>query len=165
MTDDPPVIPTTSSVHVEANRMITVPIDQIVIGAGRCPINDVTGSKFQKRIGLLGLLSPLLVARPEDQDGREVYQLVAGWNRLQAMKLRGVVDAPCIVLERGGDLHVELAAIDENFTPNDPTPAACASDWTPQRDFPSARGSGRIGVARCDSVATGQAVCRAEDWP
>jgi hypothetical protein len=109
-------------VGIDGNRSMTVSVDQIVVGEGWRPINDVTVGKFGRSIGLLGLLCPLLVRRRERPDGKEVYQLIAGWGRLREMMLRGIVDAPCIVLERRDTLDVELDAIDENFR-NDPGPA------------------------------------------
>ena len=116
--------PTSLEAMVEkGNRTITVPVAQIVAGDGRRPLSDAKVSELAKSICAVGLLSPIVVALRGRQSAKEECRLVAGPHCLKAMKLLGIVDAPCTILGRDDDLPVELVEIEENISRNDPTPA------------------------------------------
>jgi hypothetical protein len=106
------------------NRTISVPVEQIVVNRKRRPVNDAKVSKLVESIRSLGLLNPPVVAPPrKGQDGKDEYPLLAGLHRLQAIKILGIVEARCTVLDRGDALRLELAEIDENLVRNELTPA------------------------------------------
>jgi ParB family transcriptional regulator, chromosome partitioning protein len=115
--------PLKTMIGVEGNRPSTVPVEQIIGGDKRRPLNDAKVRDFMESIHAVGLLNPLVVALRMGEEGKEEYHLVAGRHRLQALKLLGILDARCTVLGSGDALRVELAAIDDNFIRNDPSPA------------------------------------------
>jgi ParB-like chromosome segregation protein Spo0J len=106
------------------NRIITVPVERIIVDDRHRPLNEVKVLELKESIICVGLLSPIVVGAPRKaQDGKDEYPLISGRHRLEAMKRLGIVEARCTVLGRGDALRVELAEIDENFVRNELTPA------------------------------------------
>src|SRR5262245_54466002 len=99
MNNDFRVILTTSpaSASLEGNRSMTVPVGQIVVDDERGPVNDAKFNELMNSIAAVGLLSPLVVRLRKGHDGNEEFQLVAGRNRLKALKQLGMVEAQCTV--------------------------------------------------------------------
>jgi ParB/RepB/Spo0J family partition protein len=112
-----------STLRIENNRTITVPVDQVVVVGERRQLNETKVEEMKKSFNSLGLLNPIVVAQGKGQDGREEYRLVAGLHRLEATKRLSIATIRCTVLECDETLRVELAEIDENLIRNDPSPA------------------------------------------
>jgi ParB-like chromosome segregation protein Spo0J len=132
--------PAPSGIAIENNRTITVPVEQIIVGGERRPINEAKVTEMMESINRVSLLSPIIVALRKAQDGGEDVRLVAGLHRLEATKRLGIASIQCTVLERNEDLRVELAEIDENIVRNNPSVASCDSvqtgataSWTENR--------------------------------
>ena len=87
-----------------------VPIDSVVVPAGRRPVRDV--ERLAESVARLGLLNPITVT--------ESLRLVAGRNRLEACRSLGWEEIPATVVSLS-DLDAELAEIDENLCRNELT--------------------------------------------
>lgn len=92
--------------------IVEIPIDAITIPAGRRqPDRERCRSELVPSIREVGLLHPITVTKGED-DGH--YVLVAGWNRLEAVRLLGWPLIPATI-KHFDALHAELAEITENI--------------------------------------------------
>ncbi len=91
-------------------------IADIEIPSGREPRANV--GILMESIKKVGLLNPITVRTTriykEGQDARDGYSLVAGRNRLEAMKQLGHTEIPATVVSLE-DLEYQLAEIDENL--------------------------------------------------
>jgi ParB-like chromosome segregation protein Spo0J len=118
------------------NPTVSVLVEQIVVDRKRRPVNGTKVRTLVESMQSLGLTSSILLAPPrKGQDGKDEYPLIAGLHRLEAMKIVGIVEARCIVLDRGDALRVELAEIDENFARNELTPAQHALQTGRRREI------------------------------
>src|SRR4051812_23697724 len=91
-------------------RTARLPVDEIVVGHRRRPVNLTHVADLADSISTLGLLQHLVVT--------EQNKLVAGGHRLEAVKRLGWTTVPVTVIELS-DLQADLAAIDENLVRND----------------------------------------------
>jgi ParB family chromosome partitioning protein len=114
-----PVESQTTKVDIENNGIITVPVEHVIADRDRRPINKEKVAELADSIRSIGLLSPIVIALREGQDGKKEHHLVAGLHRLEANKLLGMTNILCTVLGRDEDLRVELAQIDENLMRNE----------------------------------------------
>ncbi len=97
-------IPTTPSHEVHH-----IPIDEIVVGDGRRPINAEKVEELKRSIAKIELRTPLTV-RPL-KGGKK--RLVTGLHRLEAMKALGRTKVPCVYIKR--NLMARLWEISENL--------------------------------------------------
>lgn len=86
--------------------MRSLPLSNIRIENRLRPLNDAKVAELAASIAAIGLLQPIGV-RP---DGTLVY----GYHRLEACKRLGWTEIPAVIVDMG-DLHAELAEIDENL--------------------------------------------------
>lgn len=90
----------------------TIPLDQLVVDPGlsmRVMANEGTIKELASSIKQVGIIQPLVVR--EKDDGK--FIVVAGWRRLMAARMAGLVVVPCRVCEKGED--VDACQIHENL--------------------------------------------------
>lgn len=83
-----------------------VPVDAVVVGRRKRPLNEERVTALQASIAAIGLLQPIVVT--------DVYGLVAGRHRLEAVKRLGWMTIPARIAPLD-ELRAELAEIDENL--------------------------------------------------
>jgi len=91
-------------------KIIKRKLSDIVVPERRRSIDHAKVLELAESIKIVGLLNPITI----DKGGK----LIAGGHRLEACRLLGHDEIECIVLD-GGELHIELAEIDENLIRND----------------------------------------------
>jgi ParB family chromosome partitioning protein len=91
-------------------KVITIPIEEIVIGERLRPINYDEIGELVNSIAENGLINPIAVG-DKAEDG---YPLIAGLHRLTACKRLGLVEIAAHVIE-GSAIELQIAEIDENL--------------------------------------------------
>ena len=91
---------------------MNIKINEIVIGSRRRKLNKDKVSELAESMKLIGQLEPITITKDN--------VLLAGWHRLEAVKLLGwdEIKAECF---EGNEIECELAEIDENLMRNDLT--------------------------------------------
>ncbi len=92
------------------NRITRLPVDEIVLGHRRRPLNLAHVADLADSITTIGLLQSLVVTREN--------LLVAGRHRLEAVKRLGWATVPVTMIELS-DIQSDLATLDENLVRND----------------------------------------------
>jgi len=86
--------------------MTTVKISDIKIKPGRIPIDPVNVSEIAGSIKEIGLINPITITKNNT--------LIAGLHRIEAMKLLGKGEIPCIKMDIN-ELRAQIVEIDENI--------------------------------------------------
>jgi ParB family transcriptional regulator, chromosome partitioning protein len=96
------------------------------VPAQEVPIEDVVPNPHQPRMSMdpaklqeltdsiltYGIIQPLLVAEVPGQDGRPVYQLIAGERRLRAARAAGLISVPVTIRQSTPQELLEIAIVE-----------------------------------------------------
>ncbi|MEQ8192194.1 MAG: ParB/RepB/Spo0J family partition protein [Candidatus Eremiobacterota bacterium] len=86
--------------------MATVKISDIKIKPGRIPVDPVNVSEIAGSIKEIGLINPITITKNNT--------LIAGLHRIEAMKLLGKNEIPCVKMDID-ELRTQIIEIDENI--------------------------------------------------
>jgi len=107
----------TTAVKEQEFLTCRVSVDHITLGATHRPADPQNVARLKENITTLGLFHPLMVKKGE----HDTFELVAGYDRLQAMKELGWTDIPVRVVAYEDPLQNEWAMIQENLSRKDLT--------------------------------------------
>ena len=93
-----------------------IPTDRITVPDGRIRriVYDDSLRALADSIREHGIIEPLIVRRENENDGDELFSLIAGERRLKAAELEGITTVPCVSIE-AGDIDAAIIAIIENL--------------------------------------------------
>jgi ParB family chromosome partitioning protein len=142
--------------------MQELPVAKIYRGERARPLIDANVEALCASILAVGLINPILVRPVNRMHGgvpRDVYEIIAGCHRYQAVCSLGWETVACKVIEGMDDLHVELSEIDENLIRTNLTKAQEAIAVSRRKEIYEALHPetvhGHAGAkARWDAVAT-----------
>ena len=117
--------------------LATIPVDLIDIGTRLRSISEAQVETLMNSIAEVGLLNPITAhASKVIRNGIAVdgYGIVAGAHRLEAVRRLGLVEIDANIVELG-ELHRQLAEVDENLAGTSLTPAERARFTQRRKDI------------------------------
>ncbi|MGE3856253.1 MAG: ParB/RepB/Spo0J family partition protein [Dehalococcoidia bacterium] len=105
--------------QAQAPRDERVPASEVPIGdvipnpqQPRTVMNPEQLAELSESIKMYGIIQPLLVTEEVGQDGRTVYQLIAGERRLRAAKAAGLATVPVTIRQTTPQELLEIAIVE-----------------------------------------------------